>query len=208
MNFTLLQASIEYKVVMQNLMQFYIYDFSEYIKYDVGDSGQFAPYPYLDDYWEDLNNKFPYIIKRDDKYVGFVLVKLIESEKSKCFSMAEFFILKKYRRSGVGKAIAVEVFNLHRGIGRFIKKRVINQHKYFGKKLLRNIQMDSIGSAWKMENEYKILTIGACKTLHQLTSGLAIWWRTDVQSLQIQSLVRAGQATLNFSCYLQQNNFN
>jgi hypothetical protein len=44
----------------------------------------------------------------------------------------------------------------------------------------------------------------------QPTSGLAIWWLTKVQinNLQIQSVVRAGQATLNFSCYLQQNNFN
>jgi len=31
---------------------------------------------------------------------------------------------------------------------------------------------------------------------------------STINDLQIQSAVRAGQATLNFSCYLQQNNFN
>jgi predicted acetyltransferase len=115
MNFTLLQASAEYKAVIQNLMQFYIYDFSEFIKYDVEDNGQFAPYPNLNSYWEDVNNKFPYVIKMNDKYIGFVLVKLIEIENRNYFSMAEFFILKNYRRSGLGKSIAMKVFNLHKG---------------------------------------------------------------------------------------------
>jgi hypothetical protein len=31
---------------------------------------------------------------------------------------------------------------------------------------------------------------------------------SKIDNLQIQAMVRAGQATLNFSCYLQQNNFN
>lgn len=96
-------------------MQFYIYDFSEYVKYDVEDNGLFAPYPGLKDYWEGSNGKFPYVIKKDAKYVGFVLVKFISSKDRTYFSMAEFFILKKYRNAGIGKAIAVKVFNLHKG---------------------------------------------------------------------------------------------
>jgi predicted acetyltransferase len=115
MNFTLLQASNDHKIVIQNLMQFYIYDFSEYVRYDVEDNGLFAPYPDLKDYWEGDNNKFPYIIKRNDKYVGFVLVKFISSKDRSYFSIAEFFILKKYRHEGIGKAIAIKVFNLHKG---------------------------------------------------------------------------------------------
>jgi len=115
MNFTLLQASNDHKIVIQNLMQFYIYDFSEYVSYDVEDHGLFAPYPDLKDYWEGDNNKVPYIIKKNDKYVGFVLVKFINSKDRNYFSIAEFFILKKYRHEGIGKAIAFKVFNLHKG---------------------------------------------------------------------------------------------
>lgn len=114
MNFTLLQASNDHKIVMQNLMQFYIYDFSEYVRYDVEDNGLFAPYPDLNSYWEE-DNKFPYIIKKNDKYLGFVLVKFVSSKDQNYFSMAEFFILRKYRHEGIGKAIAIKVFNLHRG---------------------------------------------------------------------------------------------
>ncbi len=115
MKFILLKALEEHKIVIQNLMQYYIYDFSEYIKYDVEDNGLFAPYPNLMDYWEGDGNKFPYVIKMNDKYVGFVLVKLINTIDRHYFSIAEFFILKKYRREGIGKAIAIKVFNLHKG---------------------------------------------------------------------------------------------
>ena len=114
MNFTLLKASKEHKIVIRNLMQFYMYDFSEYTKYDVEDHGLFAPYADLQDYFEG-DNKFPYIVKADDKYVGFVLVKFTSSKDRSYFSIAEFFILKKYRHEGIGKAIAIKVFNLHKG---------------------------------------------------------------------------------------------
>ncbi len=115
MDLTLLQATNDHKIVIENLMQFYIYDFSEYVRYDVEDNGLFAPYPDLNDYWKEDNNKFPYIIKKDDKYVGFVFVKFISSKDRSYFSIAEFFILKKYRHEGIGKAIAIKVFNLHKG---------------------------------------------------------------------------------------------
>ena len=115
MNLTLLQATKEHKIVIRNLMQFYIYDFSEFVRYDVEDNGLFAPYPDLEEYFEGDNNKFPYMIKKDDKYVGFVLVKFISSKGQSYFSIAEFFILKKYRHEGIGKTIAIKVFNLHKG---------------------------------------------------------------------------------------------
>jgi predicted acetyltransferase len=115
MNFILLKASEEHKVAVQNLMQFYIYDFSEYVKYDVEENGLFAPYPNLADYWERDDNKFSYVIKMNGKYAGFVLVKQINSTDRSYFSIAEFFILKKYRREGIGRAIAIKVFNLHKG---------------------------------------------------------------------------------------------
>jgi predicted acetyltransferase len=115
MNFELIYAAQDYKDVIKNLMQFYIYDFSEYIHYDVEKDGLFKAYPDLEDYWKERDNKFPYIIKKDDKYVGFVLVKTIKSGK-KHFSIAEFFIMKKYRREGIGKAVAEQIFNLHKGL--------------------------------------------------------------------------------------------
>ena len=136
MSLTLVQASNEHKIVIQNLMQFYIYDFSEYIRYDVEDNGLFAPYPDLKDYWEGDNNKFLYIIKKDDKYVGFVLVKFISSIDRSYFSIAEFFILKMYRHAGIGKAIAINIFNLHRGQWEVYQKETNKPAQLFWTKVI------------------------------------------------------------------------
>ena len=113
MNTQLIKASLQQKDVIKNLMQFYMYDFSEFVELDVESNGLFAAYLNLDDYWKDAN-RFPYIIKKDEKYIGFVLVRFIETEQRNYFSIAEFFVMKKYRRKGVGKAIAHQVFDLHK----------------------------------------------------------------------------------------------
>lgn len=115
MNYELIQASKEYEDIIRNLMQFYIYDFSEFVNCDVEDDGLFRPYPYLEDYWKEVNHRFPYVIKQEDKYIGFVLVRFIESEERKYYSIAEFFIMKKYRKEGIGKAVAKQIFDLHKG---------------------------------------------------------------------------------------------
>src|SRR5258708_33683791 len=61
------------------------------------------------------NHRFPYIIKKDEKYIGFVLVKFIETAERNYFSIGEFFVMRKYRREGIGRSVAAQVFNLHRG---------------------------------------------------------------------------------------------
>jgi predicted acetyltransferase len=137
MSFILIQASKEDKTAIENLMQFYIYDFTEFIKYDVEDNGLFASYPHLEDYWREKNNKFPYVIKKGDKYVGFVLVKLIESEERSYFSIVEFFIMKKYRRLGIGKAIAFQVFDLHKGQWEVYQKDSNKPARVFWKNVIK-----------------------------------------------------------------------
>ncbi|WP_336780343.1 GNAT family N-acetyltransferase [Paenibacillus illinoisensis] len=115
MNYELIQASKEHKGIIQNLMQFYIYDFSEFIHCDVEGDGLFKPYPYLEDYWIEVDHRFPYVIKQEHNYIGFVLVRCIGSEERKYFSIAEFFIMKKYRKEGIGTAVAKQLFDMHKG---------------------------------------------------------------------------------------------
>ena len=62
------------------MMQFYIYDFSVYIDYDVDKTGLFKSYPNLDDYWNDSDNKFPYLFIKGETYAGFALVSKIKSD--------------------------------------------------------------------------------------------------------------------------------
>src|SRR5689334_17850868 len=56
MDFQLINASSpDYKDVINNMMQFYIYDFSPYVDYDVEADGLFKPYPSLEDYWKETD---------------------------------------------------------------------------------------------------------------------------------------------------------
>ncbi len=114
MSAQLLKASHEHKEVIKNLMQFYVYDFSEFINLDVEANGLFAAYSNLDDYWKE-ENRFPYIIQKKERHIGFVLVRFIETAQRNYFSIAEFFVMKKYRREGFGKTIAHQIFSFHKG---------------------------------------------------------------------------------------------
>jgi predicted acetyltransferase len=136
MDLKLIPASGEYQNVIRNLMQFYIYDFSEFAGYDVEEDGRFAAYPFLEEYWKEEDHKFPYIIKKEEKYTGFVLVKFIESEKRNYFSMVEFFIMKKYRREGIGRGIAKEIFNLHKGQWEVYQKESNKPARLFWSKII------------------------------------------------------------------------
>jgi predicted acetyltransferase len=113
MSYEIIKANLDNKETLTNLLQFYIYDFSEFIEAHVGENGRFDDYP-LNDYWIE-ENYFPYLIKVNGNYAGFVLVKWIEAETKSFFSISEFFIMKTYRRAGVGKSVAKDIFRLHKG---------------------------------------------------------------------------------------------
>lgn len=130
------KASAQQKVVIKNLIQFYLYDFSEFVDIDVEEDGSFAAYPYLEDYWKDENNRFPYILQIDQKYIGFALVRAIETEQRQYFSIAEFFVMKKYRREGIGKAAAQQVFNLHKGQWEVYQKESNKPAQIFWRKVI------------------------------------------------------------------------
>jgi predicted acetyltransferase len=115
MNIQILKASAENKQVILNLMQLYMYDFSEYTGSDVEVNGLFAAYPHFEDYWREENQRFPYVLMLDKVFIGFVFVRRIETQEKSYFSIAEFFIMRKYRRKGFGSSAAKEIFNLHRG---------------------------------------------------------------------------------------------
>jgi predicted acetyltransferase len=115
MKIQILKASRENKQIISNLMQLYMYDFSKYTGSDVEASGLFAAYPQFEDYWKEENQRFPYIIRNDTIYIGFVFVRRIETPEKSYFSIAEFFIMRKYRRKGLGRKVAKEIFDLHRG---------------------------------------------------------------------------------------------
>ncbi|MBS1600270.1 MAG: GNAT family N-acetyltransferase [Bacteroidetes bacterium] len=136
MNFKLIPASQEHIEIIKNLMQFYIYDFSEYVDCDVEENGLYKDYPHLDDYWKEKHHRFPYLIIQEEKYIGFVLVRIVESHQRNFFSIAEFFIMRKYRREGIGKTVAIQIFNLHKGYWEIFQRESNKPAQLFWNKII------------------------------------------------------------------------
>lgn len=114
MNVQLHKVLFEEKEVLENIIEYYVYDFSEFLEIDLSTSGNFGFYS-LGTYWTDTVNHHPFIIKLSDKIIGFVLVKKIRSNGHMINTIAEFFILKRYRRRGLGESAAKEIFNMFKG---------------------------------------------------------------------------------------------
>lgn len=96
-------------------MQLYAYDWSELVPLDVGDDGRFAEQP-LDAYWVDAW-RHAFVIESDGKTAGFALVlgKSRLSARDGVFDMAEFFVMRRFRRQRVGHAAATLLFDRFAG---------------------------------------------------------------------------------------------
>jgi len=96
-------ASLEQQPVIENLLQLYAHDFSEFQTLDLGPDGRFE-YRDLPLYWSDPH-RHPFLVKLDGKLAGFVLVNRPDT-----WDMAEFFIIRGHRKRGIGAAVAHQVW--------------------------------------------------------------------------------------------------
>jgi predicted acetyltransferase len=105
--------------VIQNLMQLYTHDFSEFwagtSRGDLNAHGLFDAYP-LNEYWSEANWA-AMLICCDRVLAGFCLVNdRTHSGLGAQRNMAEFFILRKYRGRGLGRLAAEIVFSRQPGL--------------------------------------------------------------------------------------------
>ena len=98
-----LEATVDDKPVMRRLLELYAHDFSEFTATDVDARGRFG-YPYLDLYWTEPERR-PFLFRVAANWAGLALVRTGVPH-----DMAEFFVLRKYRRTGVGEAAARDLF--------------------------------------------------------------------------------------------------
>lgn len=102
-------ASPKEKPIIEKMMQLYRYDMTEFDGNDLDHNGRFS-YDYLDSYWTD-DSRSPLIIRVTGKLAGFVLVNQHSYTGGGRYSVAEFFIMRKYRRGGIGRTVAHRVFD-------------------------------------------------------------------------------------------------
>lgn len=111
----IIEAEESQKKILQQLLELYQYDLSIVTNDDVDPFGLYG-YPYLDCYWTE-ENRYPYLFLFRESFAGFALVNKVNwlPENDGAHSMAEFFVLKKYRRRGIGTVAAQYVINRFSG---------------------------------------------------------------------------------------------
>ena len=107
----LVPATRDDKAVLLALNELYTYDFSELLGLDVGEDGRFGG-ARLDRHFEDPRCH-PFLIRVDGKLAGFALhegrSRLTRDEGVN--DVAEFFVLRKYRKHAVGTRAACALFD-------------------------------------------------------------------------------------------------
>ncbi len=106
MKFELIPAVLDQQPVIANLLELYAHDFSEFFDIELGEDGRYG-YPHLPLYWTE-DGRYPFLIKVDGSLAGFALVK-------SGWDMAEFFIVRRYRRHGLGTLAAHEIWRTFPG---------------------------------------------------------------------------------------------
>jgi len=108
--------------LIEGLLQFYFYDFSE-MEPDGSENMDFDPEggffrvsPDLQEYWRE-QGRVPLIIRRDGKPVGFALLNQHSHRDGGHVqrNMAEFFVARKFRRRGVASEALLQILKAYPG---------------------------------------------------------------------------------------------
>ncbi len=102
----------EQKSVFIQMLELYLYDFSEFSNADINEYGYFG-YKHIDDYWNE-EGRYPFFIRVNGKLAGLVLVRSCceHNHLPNPHNIAEFFVMKKYRQKGVGRMAATMIFDM------------------------------------------------------------------------------------------------
>ena len=110
------RVRFEDKDILYRLLQYSLFEESLTDLNEMNDEAIFE-YKWFDDYFKD-DNREAYFIKEENsnKILGFAMVNRYMKKNKDGHSIAEFMIIPKYRRLKIGKSVAVELFNMHKGI--------------------------------------------------------------------------------------------
>lgn len=101
----LVRVAEQHKPVLANLVQFYLYDYTEVRDRELTSHGTYA-YRYLDHYFVEPGREALFILA-DGRLAGFVLMRRRSDGTNQ---VAEFFVLRSHRRHGVGRQAAHALF--------------------------------------------------------------------------------------------------
>lgn len=116
----LIPATEAHLEVLRNLMQLYLYDFSEMLCEEpeghVDERGLFDAGWEVDRYVRQVGYR-AYLLRVDDHWAGFALIseRADKAPDGRGRNIDEFFVMRCYRRQGTGRWMAEQVFDHWRG---------------------------------------------------------------------------------------------
>jgi len=113
MKTSLHQASFAEMPIVLNLAKFYRYDLSEFMEWSINPDGMYHCHE-LETYWE--NQNIPFIIRVNNELAGFALISKVSDKTEVSYAIGEFFVLRRFRKLGIGKKVALDIFNKFKGI--------------------------------------------------------------------------------------------
>lgn len=109
MHIELIPTTADQAPLIANLYQFYAYESSDWEDEDIEADGRYYIHePHLARYWSDAGWSASLILV-DGFIAGFLLIERSELVGIEACEFADLFILKKYRRLGIGRALAQQV---------------------------------------------------------------------------------------------------
>ena len=103
-------AASDQELIVANLLELYVHDFSEFLDIELGEDGRFG-YADLPRYWREID-LHPFLVRIDGRWGGFALVRKGSefSGNAGVWDMVEFFVVRRHRRMGIGTRIAGEIW--------------------------------------------------------------------------------------------------
>ena len=100
---------------LRRLMQLYCYDFSEFSKMKLNDDGTFGGPEFIEEQFGAEHAS--YVLRSEGALAGFAIVspRSYLTGKSGVSDMAQFFVMRGYRREGVGGTAAAFLFDRYPG---------------------------------------------------------------------------------------------
>jgi predicted acetyltransferase len=113
---SLIAVTEPWRPALVSLFQLYAYDWSELLPLEVGQDGRFADQA-LGRYLDGAPHHHAWLFQAAGQLAGFALVaerSRLTGEAGVC-DMAEFFVMRRHRRRGIGRAAAIASFDRFRG---------------------------------------------------------------------------------------------
>lgn len=152
MNLELTTPTKPERSLIRRMLELYLHDFSEFDGSDLDEHGVYG-YGDLDYFWfEETHAAF--ILRVDGNLAGFVLVDNEVVVDGNERSITEFFILRKYRRQGLGRQAANEVFD--RLPARWEVRVIAENHpaQAFWRKVLTAYAPGSLHEAFRADDDW------------------------------------------------------